>query len=164
MKKFFKQLFTFAMVMAILVSGSTVAMAAENNANTTEMATVPDVTPFDTDINTSISNYSDTGIMLCQTTLLSESHTGIAMNNSYTVTRTMSKDGYLVVKLDVTGSANIKVQLQSGLYTATLYEDSVTNGISWKISNSVVKEGWRVKITVTSLKNDTDYSLSAWIE
>ena len=177
MKKLFKRLFTFAMVMTMLISGSTVAMAAETSENSTLVSNdapavvlvsddgIIDVVPIGEDgtIEYTVSDYMARSYSESNP-IYSHTYYNQSVDDIVTVTRAMPYTGYVVVKLDVQGSAKITVKLKSGIWSSKLYDDSATNGTSWKISNATANQGVTVEMKVTPLVNNTTYTLKFWVE
>lgn len=165
MKKICKRILTLVLTASLTLVCPIMASAAElDEGSLTEVDVITSSDTFDPALCTGMSDYTDTGIMLYRTDLLSESVSGMTMNRSYETHCAMAHDGYVVVKCDVTGSAKIKVTYRNGLFWATAWEDTVTNGTSWKISNAVIPEGYQIYVTVTSLQNTTSFTLNVWIE
>lgn len=160
MKKICKRVLALVLSASLTLICPIMASAAE--LDDVDVITSSDT--FDPAFCTDMSDYTDTGIMLCRTDLLSQSVSGMTMNRSYETHCAMTHDGHVVVKCDVTGSAKVKVTYRNGLFWATAWEDTVTNGTSWKISNAVIPEGYQIYVTVTSLQNTTSFTLNVWIE
>lgn len=175
MKKIYKRILTLVLAVSLTLSCPVVASAAELDESSVtgdEMAVVfvsddgiIDVVPIGEDgtIEYVVSDSADSTDSVAVDYLINQTYTNQNLNQQQSITRTMPYDGYIVVKLVVTGSATIKVNIRNILW-ATLYEDSVTNGTSWKKSNSPLDQNWKVDITVTCKQNGTDYTLQAWVE
>lgn len=174
MKKISTRFLAIAMAMSMALSSPILASAAEadKTSATNDMAVVLvsddgviDVVPIGEDgtIEYVVSDSANSIDSVAVDYLINQSYTNQNLNQKQSITRTMPYDGYIVVKLVVSGSATIKVNIRN-IFSATLYEDSVTNGTSWKISNKTLDQGWKVDITVTSQQNGTSYTLQSWVE
>ncbi len=174
MKKISTRFLAIAMAMSMALSSPILVSAAESDKTSAanDMAVVlvsddgvVDVVPISKDgtIEYVVSDSADNTDSVAIDYLINQTYTNQNLNQQISITRTMPYDGYIVVKLVVSGSATIKVNIRNILWS-TLYEDSVTNGTSWKISNSTMDQGWKVDITVTSKQNGTSYTLQSWVE
>lgn len=174
MKKINIRFLAIALTMSIALSSPMLVSAAEPGeiSATDDMSVVLvsdtgvlDVVPVRDDgtIEYIISDSADSTNSVNIDYLINQTYTNQNLNQKQSVTRTMPYDGYIVVKLVVSGSATIKVNIRNIIW-ATLYEDSVTDGTSWKRSNSTMDQGWKVDITVTSNQNGTTYTLQSWVE
>ena len=174
MKKIGTRFLAIAMTMGMVLSSPMLVSAAEPNETsfTDDVAVVLvsdtgvlDVVPVGEDgtIEYVVADFTDSTNSVNIDYLINQTYTNQSLNQKQSITRTMPYDGYIVVKLVVSGSATIKVNIRNIIW-ATLYEDSVTNGTSWKKSNSTIDQGWKVDITVTSNQNGTTYTLQSWVE
>ncbi len=179
MKKFFNRLLALGISMLMLLGCSVICFAAETND-----VSMPDVQSsedyVDVDFDICEEWISDNGIVELtidkegtvnlvesrETELLSasgsnESSSTVWSNDFYT-----DRSGTLHVWLSVTGSLhiNVKVKLKGSVLTTNWVDETLSSGSGEFYSSDTIPGGSYVKVTLSSFKNGTNWSIRAWVD
>lgn len=161
MKRGLKRFFSTIIAVTMMLSSTLAVSAAEpDNSSTVDNGAIV------SEVESRFIDYvpSEYSVMPLSTSYLNYSSGTMSSNAKFTDNFTLSRDERLVVKFNVTGKCRIVVKLKDGLLWTTYMDETVTNDQLWQISNATFNQGWKIEVAVTSLQNDSKFSLQMWGE